>query len=234
MKILAVDSASKCASACVMDDGNIVSEFFLNNKLTHSQTLMPMIKKALDVSETNVNDIDLFAVSTGPGSFTGVRIGVSTIKGLALPENKPCVSVSTLEAMAYNFLHMDCIVCAVMDARCQQVYNATFEVKNRKIFRLTDDRAISINSLLHEFDNYDKKIFLVGDGAHLCYNSLDEKSEKFELAPELLMYQRASSVALVAMSKFENADTTDAVSLSPVYLRPCQAQRELENRSVKK
>lgn len=234
MKILAIDSASKCASVCVMDNGNIISEFFLNNRLTHSQTLMPMIKNVLDVSETNINDIDLFAVSTGPGSFTGVRIGVSTVKGMALPWNKPCVSVSTLEAMAYNFLHIDCIVCATMDARCQQVYNAMFELKNKKIFRITDDRAISVNSLLHEFDNYDKKIFLVGDGAYICYNNLCEKSEKFELASELLMYQRASSIAIAAMNKYESGDTTDAISLNPAYLRPSQAQRELENRSVKK
>lgn len=230
MKILAIDSSSQTASVCLMDEDKIVSEFFLNNNLTHSQTIMPMTKALLSACNVKVQDIDLFAVSTGPGSFTGVRIGVSMVKGMAMPQNKPCVSVSTLEAMAYNFLHLDCIVCSTLDARCQQVYNAMFRVKNKNVIRLTDDRAISVRDLTNELINIKQNIFLVGNGSNICYNELENSLSNIKLAPELLVHQRASGIAFVGKVKFENGDFLDSHSLVPIYLRPCQAQRQLESR----
>lgn len=233
MKILAIDSASESVSVCLMDDHKIISEFFLNNKLTHSQTLLPMTKALMNACDLKIKDVDLFAVSTGPGSFTGVRIGVSMIKGLAFAENIPCVSVSTLEAMAYNFLHVDCIVCAALDARCKQVYNGMFEVKGGKVKRLSEDRAISVESLVSELKSYDEKIFLVGNGANLCYNELTPEFENVSLAPELLLHQRASCIAMIGKIKFAQGKFLSSHSLSPIYLRPSQAERQLESRGKK-
>ena len=127
MKILAVDSSAIPASAAVWEDGRLLGEFYSNTRQTHSQTLLPMVENLLKCTQTALNEIDLFAVSAGPGSFTGVRIGVACVKGLAMPEDKPCAGVSTLEAIAWNLAHLRGTICAVMDARCQQVYNAVFE-----------------------------------------------------------------------------------------------------------
>ena len=184
MKVLALDSSAKACSVAITDDNRILGSFFINTALTHSQTLVPMIDSVLKSTNTALEDIDRIAVSAGPGSFTGVRIGVSAVKGIAMPLNKPCVSISTLESMPYNVIDCDCIVCAVMDARCNQVYNALFDVTNREVTRLCDDRALSIPDLAEELKSYKSKIVLVGDGAELCYDSFKELSIDISLAAE--------------------------------------------------
>ena len=136
MKILSVECSASPASCAIIDDGKIRASSFINAKLTHSQTLMQMIINTLDNSATKLCDIDQIAVAVGPGSFTGLRIGISAVKGLAAPNNMPCVPVSTLEGMAENFADRDCVVCAVMDARCNQFYNALFKIKNGQITRI--------------------------------------------------------------------------------------------------
>ena len=228
MKILSLDASATSASVCVYDsaDDKIIGEFFINTKLTHSQTLVPMIDALLNNTKLELSDIDYFAVNTGPGSFTGIRIGVSVIKGMAMALNKPCVSVSTLESMAYNFVdNNEIVVCACMDARRNQVYNALFNVKDGHIVRLCDDRAISVEDLFIKLSALDKPVVLVGDGAQLCYSQKGENSN-VEIATVSKRYQTASSVALCAKYCIQNNDVLNAASLMPTYLRPSQAERE--------
>ena len=228
MKILAVDSSAKSASVAVCENGRLISECFVNASLTHSRTLMPMVDNALSQADLNISDIDAFSVNVGPGSFTGIRIGVAAVKGLALPGNKPCAGVSTLESMAYNFADDDCLVCAAMDARCNQVYTAIFRCKNNSVERLCDDKAISIDELCSELSGYAEKIYLAGDGAEICMKAFGDKLENVFLSGENRRYQRAFGTALAAENNKEAF--TDSALLAPVYLRLPQAERELKIR----
>lgn len=230
MTILAIDSSAKAASVCVANEEKIIGEFFINTSLTHSQTLMPMTEQLLKNTEMTIDEVDAIAVNAGPGSFTGVRIGVAAAKGLAFPKNLPCVSVSTLESMAYNLLGTDCVVCAVMDARCSQVYNAMFRIKGETVERLTDDRALSLSDLLLEFKQTDERILIVGDGAEITYDFLKNEASNAVLAPKNRRTQTASSVALAAFQKLFEGKTQTAAELMPIYLRLPQAQRELNAR----
>lgn len=230
MKILAVDTSATAASVAVAEENKLIGEFSINTALTHSQTLMPMVDELLKNTGLSVNDIDAAAVNAGPGSFTGVRIGVAAVKGIAFPKNLPCVSVSTLESMAYNMLGNDCIVCSVMDARCSQVYNALFRVKGCTVTRMTDDRALSLTDLKNELQNINEKVVLVGDGAVLCSKFLGEELENIMLAPFNNRIQTASSVAYAAFEKINNGETVKTDELMPVYLRLPQAQRELNKK----
>lgn len=230
MTILAIDSSAKAASVCIANEEKIIGEFFINTSLTHSQTLMPMTEQLLKNTELTIDDVDAIAVNAGPGSFTGVRIGVAAAKGLAFPKNLPCVSVSTLESMAYNLLGTDCVVCAVMDARCSQVYNAMFRIKGETVERLTDDRALSLSDLLLEFKQTDERILIVGDGAEITYDFLKNEASNAVLAPKNRRTQTASSVALAAFQKLFKGKTQTAAELMPIYLRLPQAQRELNAR----
>ena len=230
MKILAVDTSATAASVAVAEENKLIGEFSINTALTHSQTLMPMVDELLKNTGLSVNDIEAVAVNAGPGSFTGVRIGVAAIKGIAFPKNLSCVSVSTLESMAYNMLGNDCIVCSVMDARCSQVYNALFRVKGCTVTRMTDDRALSLTDLKNELQNINEKVVLVGDGAVLCSKFLGEELENIMLAPFNNRIQTASSVAYAAFEKINNGETVKADELMPVYLRLPQAQRELNKK----
>lgn len=230
MKILAVDTSATAASVAVAEENKLIGEFSINTALTHSQTLMPMVDELLKNTGLSVNYIDAVAVNAGPGSFTGVRIGVAAVKGIAFAKNLPCVSVSTLESMAYNLLGYDCVVCSVMDARCSQVYNALFKVNGYTVTRMTDDRALSLTDLKLELQNIREKIVLVGDGAVLCSKFLDSELENVMLAPFNNRIQTASSVAYAAFEKINNGETLTADELMPVYLRLPQAQRELNKK----
>ena len=220
MITLAVDSTAAPASCCVVRDGKIVSEFYSNNGLTHSQTLMPMVEAVLKSAGITAREVDVFAVSAGPGSFTGVRIGVSLVKGLAFGKAGNTVPVSTLEAMARLHIGQKSTVCAVMDARCDQVYNAIFETTGTDVKRLCEDRAIFIENLREEIKNK-KNVIFVGDGAEMCYNRL-KGAPNIALAPEHIRYQRAYGVYLASLDK----QPVDASALQPVYLRLPQAERE--------
>ena len=229
--ILAVDSTAGPASVCLYD-GRVIADYYINTSLTHSSTLTAMIESALKVTGVHTEDIDCFAVNHGPGSFTGVRIGVSAVKGMAYAMDKPCAAVSTLESMAYNFLSDDAVICACMDARRQQVYNALFEVSGGKVSRIRDDRAISVSELIEELKGYESRVILAGDGAELVYSSATGL-ENIILAPGNQRFQRASSVALIAAEKYAAGDTVSAASLMPTYLRLSQAEREmLEKKGV--
>ena len=233
MRILGIECTASPVSCAVFEDGRIKAEYFLNLKTTHSQTLLPMVESVLKLSGIGIGDIDVIAATAGPGSFTGVRIGISAVKGLAFAQNTPCVPVSTLEAMAYGLTGCDGIVCACMDARCNQVYNAIFEVKDGVVSRFCFDRALMIEELYAELEkiyekNREKTIFIVGDGADLFYNSIKDRDVPVCLAPEHLKWQRASGVCMAALSKAQNGETVCPEELLPVYLRLPQAERELK------
>ncbi|WP_405340995.1 tRNA (adenosine(37)-N6)-threonylcarbamoyltransferase complex dimerization subunit type 1 TsaB [Ruminococcus sp.] len=223
MLICSVDSSATPASVCLLEDDKIIAEYYLNTGFTHSQTLMAMLESVLKISGKSADDIDLYAVNSGPGSFTGVRIGVSAVKGMAYAQNKLCVEVSTLASMAYNFLGNHAIICACMDARRRQVYHGLFRVDGDKIERLCEDKAIAVDELLGSLPK-DEEIILVGDGAELVYQSAEDPAIK--LAPPNLRYQRASSVALAAVETYNRGKVVSPAALMPRYLRLSQAERE--------
>ncbi len=232
MKILALETSATAASVAVCDDEALIAQSFQRTGLTHSATLMPMVESMLNNTNITMQDIDLIAVAAGPGSFTGLRIGVSAAKGLAWAEDKPCASVSTLEAMAWQLSGMDAIVCATMDARRQQVYNALFEIRDNVPVRITQDRAISLEDLMDELKNIKKAKILVGDGAQLCYNTCQKYGIAAQTAPPHLLYQSAWGVARCALEQARNGDLTNAAGLIPNYHRLSQAERErLEKQS---
>ena len=235
MLILALDSTAVAASVAVTEDARLLALYHLNNGNTHSETLLPMVESIMTRLGRDMEEIDLFAVSAGPGSFTGVRIGAATIKGLAFGRNKPCVGVSTLEALAENLAdtaRIGEIVCPVMNARRGQVYNALFRVTHDGLVRLTEDRAIAIADLEAELRAMDAAatfpVHLVGDGVTVTLANTSDPSDPalFRLAPALLREQNAYSVAKCALRAARAGHTVTDGELAPVYLRPCQAERE--------
>lgn len=232
MLILAIESSASPASAAVWEDDKLLGEFFVNTKQTHSQTLLPMVQELMNSLGKTCADFDVMAVTTGPGSFTGVRIGVSCVKGLAMPNDTPCCGVSTLEAIAMPGRYFEgCVICAVMDARCGQVYNALFQVTAGELCRLTPDRALPIAELSQECESYQDRLVLFGDGAGLCYEAFQAWGAR--IAPPELRFQRASSVALLALESVKAEQTMSAQALMPSYLRLPQAERELRKRQKK-
>lgn len=226
MKILALETSAVAASVAVCENEALIAQSFQRTGLTHSATLMPMLEAMLKNTGMTLNEIDLIAVAAGPGSFTGLRIGVSAAKGLAWPLGKPCASVSTLEAMAWQMTGMSGIVCASMDARRQQVYNALFELQDGKPVRLTPDRAISLDDLSLELEKNEKKKIFVGDGAQLCYNAFQSKGYPVEMPPAHLQFQSAWGVARCALEQARMGQLTNAAELIPNYHRLSQAERE--------
>ncbi len=229
MKILALDSSAVSASAALACEDKIIGEFFCNTGLTHSQTLVPMIDALLKNTKTDIEDIDAFAVCSGPGSFTGVRIGVSVVKGMASVLEKPCIGISTLYAMAVGMTGSKSIVCAVMDAKCSQFYNALFKVNGENIERLCEDRAISIEKLKDELSKFDGPVLLVGDGAQFCFNLLGGSLPNIALAAAHMRFQRASGAAMAAL-RIPRDKYLTAEQLMPGYLRLPQAERELRKK----
>lgn len=230
MLILALESSAKAASVALMEDENLIAQYSQCSGLTHSRTLLPMLEDMLKNTEKKIADVDLIAVAHGPGSFTGIRIGVSTVKGLAWAAQKSCVGVSTLEAMAWHGASSGGLICPVMDARRSQVYNALFEIDDARPKRLTEDRAISLSELAQELRADGREPLLVGDGAKLTYDYLTQAGLACRMAPANLVYQSAWGVGMAALDKKPgNAD-----DLLPVYLRLSQAERERQERLSRK
>ena len=217
--ILSLDSSAVTASVALTDGDRVIKSEFVNSGLTHSETLLPMVKRVMGDNE--FSSLDAVAITAGPGSFTGVRIGVATVKGIAFAGNIPCYGVSTLEAIAYNFVDENCVVCAVMDARRMQFYNAIFKVENSIVSRITPDRAISIDDLREELKQYDS-VIIAGDGAALCSQNI--ALDNCKIAADDKIYQNALSVAKCVKNKKAIAPS----ALMPVYLRQSQAERELK------
>lgn len=226
MLTLAFETSAKAASVALVADGKLLGESYQNTGMTHSQTLMVMAEDVLCTAGKTVTDVTTVAVANGPGSFTGVRIGVAAAKGFAWGRELPCYGVSTLEAMALSLGAYQGYVCPVMDARRAQVYNALFYVNRGTLERRTEDRAIALTDLAQEIKNLQEPIFLVGDGSILCYNTLLESVPTLVLPPEHRMHQRAVGVALLAEQMARAGESGDGAALAPNYLRLSQAERE--------
>ncbi len=221
MNILAVDSCSMVATCAVMCDDKLVAEGYVNHSKTHSQKLLPMIDNVIKSAQMTVADIDLFVCTTGPGSFTGQRIGISTVKGLAQGLNKPCIGVSSLESMAYNVPFTDAIICPIMDARRGQVYNGLYKWEGEKLITLQADRALALDELLEDLQG--KKAVFLGDGVPVFKDKLDG----FLIAPPHLSQIRGSAVAMLGKDK----EAVSCDNLLPMYLRKSQAEREYEEKN---
>ena len=226
MLILAFETSAKAGSVALMDEKTLLGESYSNTGLTHSQTLLAMAEELLKNCGKTPADVTAVAVAAGPGSFTGVRIGVAAAKGFAWAKELPCCGESTLESMAQNFGAWEGTVCCVMDARRSQVYNALFACEGGKLQRLCEDRAISLEDLGKEIKNLPKPIFLVGDGSVLCYNTLQAQIDGLVCPPEHRMHQRAAGVALLARERLQRGEAPDGNALEPNYLRLSQAERE--------
>ena len=224
MNILALDTSSQAASCAILRGGALAGEFFSNVGLTHSQTAMPMAQKLLEQTRIALSEIDLFAVSTGPGSFTGLRIGIASIKGMAMATGKTCVGVSTLLTLASGVCLFEGYICPVMDARRDQVYTALFESDGARLHRLREDEALSLEELGAVLDGLSARVLLVGDGAHICLEALG-KTLPLTLPPERFLHQRASAVAFAACEMAARGQLTSAGELAPGYLRLSQAER---------
>lgn len=233
MKILALECSAGPVSAAIIENGSIINSDFSNVKLTHSQTLMPMVENILSGASLTFNDIDGLAISNGPGSFTGIRIGISALKGLGAPKKLPCVAVSTLEAIAHNYINTNAIVCAVMDARCNQVYNAVFRTHNGSVERLCEDRAILCQELAEDLkllsQNKKNCVIIAGDGTEVFWPFVQNMTG-FVKSSEAQRYQNAVSVGLTAEKQFLKGNTLTPNELLPVYLRLPQAERELKKK----
>ena len=233
MLLLAFETSAKAASVALFDGDRLLGEAYQNTGLTHSQTLMVMAQDSIKTCGYTPKDITHVAVAAGPGSFTGVRIGVAAAKGFAWGAELPCYGVSTLESMALGLGAFEGIVCCVMDARRSQVYNALFAAEDGQLSRLTEDRAISLEELSEELKKFNKPIFLVGDGSILTYKTLKNTVSTLVLPPENRMHQRAVGVGIAALARINAGDSGDAEALRPNYLRLSQAERERLERAEK-
>lgn len=233
MRILAIESSAVTASVAVMTDDVVTAEYTINHKKTHSQTLLPMIDEICKMTEIDVESIDLYAVSAGPGSFTGLRIGAATGKGMALAKDKPMVSVPTLEAMAYNIYGTDKYICPIMDAKRSHVYsNIYYFDKDNNLCKLRDIKLVSFEELAAELNELDKSVILLGDGVLVAQNVLEDKLTcVHEYAPAHITTQRAASVAMAAKVMAEKGMLINSDELHPDYLRPSQAERELSEKN---
>lgn len=233
MLTLAFETSAKAASVALMEGTHLLGESYQNTGLTHSQTLMVMAEDLLKACGYTPQQVEAVAVAAGPGSFTGIRIGVAAAKGFAWGGELPCYGVSTLEAMAQNLEIYEGFVVPVMDARRQQVYNALFEAKEGALTRLCEDRAISLADLAQELAALSKPVFLVGDGSILCYHTLKDTVPGLVLPPEHRMHQRAAGVGLVAAAQIQAGLPGSGAELNPNYLRLSQAERERMERENK-
>ncbi|MGM9636564.1 MAG: tRNA (adenosine(37)-N6)-threonylcarbamoyltransferase complex dimerization subunit type 1 TsaB [Eubacteriales bacterium] len=229
MKILALDSSASVASVALCENDSLVSEFSLCDQNKHSETLLPMLESMLKLAGIDLSEVDLFAVSNGPGSFTGIRIGISLIKGLAFGSGKPCIGVPTLEALAYNLTGSDGLICPVMDARREQVYHALFSMRSGIPTRLCEDRLIPVKELCAELKHQSEPIYLVGDGYDMTANLLglpENLPGNFRVTPPTARLSHAVSVARAAKVRYDNGQSGTDSELLPVYLRASQAERE--------
>lgn len=235
MKILAVDTSCAVATVAVMENEKLLGEYILNHKKTHSQKIVPMIKEMMDSLELTSADIDIFAASSGPGSFTGLRIGITTVKAMAYAVNKPLISVPTLDALAYNIPISESLICPIMDARNDQVYTAVYKSENGVQIKTTEYMGIPVKELIQLVRGKNQKVIFVGDAVKM-YRALltEELGDKVEFAPGNLLLQRASSVAQIALIKAALGEMENCFDMVPFYLRKSQAEREFDKKSMEK
>lgn len=229
MIVLAVDSSSKVATAALIKDGNLLSEITLNDKREHSVILMSLIEDLLKDNDLTINDIDGFVVSKGPGSFTGLRIGMATIKGLSFGSKKPYVSVSSLDALALSVSNFDGIICPVMDALRNSVYTALYKSSNNKLEKLIDYSALDLDELIELIKSKNEKVIFIGDGLDKYKNYLSENCPNCYFPPSHLNIVRASALGEIGYEMLSN-NVCDDPNSAPFYLKKPQAEREYEQR----
>ncbi|MGF7059820.1 tRNA (adenosine(37)-N6)-threonylcarbamoyltransferase complex dimerization subunit type 1 TsaB [Brassicibacter mesophilus] len=232
MKVLAIDTSSIVATCAILDDDKLLAEYILNQKMTHSQTIMPMIKEMLDSCNLKPEDIDVYAAAQGPGSFTGLRIGIATIKGLAHATNKSVIGVPTLDALAFNLPFSEGIVVPIMDARRDRVFTGIYKWSSGGLCMLMEQSVLEVDELIQILKERSENIVFNGDGT-LVYKDrlIKELGDRAIFAPKSTNMARAASVAELAMAKATEGNTDDLFDLAPNYLRESQAQREYNNRN---
>ncbi|MFA9377700.1 MAG: tRNA (adenosine(37)-N6)-threonylcarbamoyltransferase complex dimerization subunit type 1 TsaB [Lachnotalea sp.] len=227
MKILAIDSSGLVASAAIIEDENMVAEYTINYKKTHSQTLLPMIDEIVKMTDTDLKTIDAIAVAGGPGSFTGLRIGSATAKGLGLALDKPLIHIPTVDGLAFNIYGTDKIICPIMDAKRNQVYTGLYEFKNTQFCIVESQMAISIEEIINKINIIGRTVIFVGDGISVYAEQIKELiTVKYSFAPAHLNKQRAASIGTLAKAYFEEGKIETAQDHKPEYLRLSQAERE--------
>lgn len=231
MKILGIDSSGLVASVAIATEDAVIAEFTVNNQKTHSQTLLPMLEQTMSFVGVELEDIDAVAVAAGPGSFTGLRIGASTAKGLAMVMEKPIVSVPTLEGLAYQLAECDGVICPIMDARRNQVYTGIYRMEQGTLRVLQEQCAVDIRELLVELEKYDAHVHFLGDGVPVYQEVIrKEYTGAHSFAPSHLARQRASAVAVLGVKYFQEGKGESAAEHKPIYLRKSQAEREREEK----
>lgn len=233
MKILAIDSSSLVATVAILDEEKILAEYTINHKKTHSQTLLPMLGEIVKMIELDMKEIDAIAISGGPGSFTGLRIGSATAKGLGLALDKPLIHVPTLDAMAYNFYKTEEVICPIMDARRNQVYTGLYTFTDGKFDVILEQVPMGIDELIQKLNEMNKKVIFLGDGVPVFKNYIEENASfDADFAPAHLSRQRASSVGALGYEYFKTGKIQTAAEHGPEYLRLSQAERELNEKKM--
>ena len=231
MKILAIDSSGTAVSAAIADDDKIIAEYSLNFKMTHSQTLMPSVDEIIKATSFDIKELDYIACTSGPGSFTGLRIGAAAAKGLAHGLGIDIIGVPTLEALAYNVFETDKVICPIMDARRSQVYNAFYEFKDGHLSEIYPQEARSIDDVLNKAASFERKVIFLGDGVPV-YKDRILSIDNAVLAPQHCNIQRAATVAALAFVYAKEGKTVKYSEFAPFYLRKSQAERELEEKKA--
>lgn len=231
MKLLALDSSGLVASVAVVTEDVMLAEYTVNYKKTHSQTLLPMLDEIIRMVEMDLAEVDAIAVAAGPGSFTGLRIGSATAKGLGLALKKPILAVPTLEALAYNLYGTDKLICPMMDARRNQVYTGLYEFKGNELHICRQQAALAVEDILEEINRLGREVIFLGDGTDVYKEVIKERIKtEFTLAPVHLSKQRAGSIGALGMIYYKNNEIQTAAQHEPVYLRLSQAERERAQR----
>lgn len=233
MKILSIDTATAAASCAVIEDDKLLGEITYNYKKQHSIILMTIIDTLLKNVNTSIGDIDGFVVSKGPGSFTGLRIGISTVKGLSQGTNKPFVGISTLDALAYNLAYTDGIICPILNALRGNVYSAIYVFNGTKLEKLTENMLISMDELFILLEKYNKPVTFIGDGIPIFKEKIDNSLLHVKFAPTHLNFARASALGEIGLQKLLEGDFDDLFTSAPIYMRKSQAEREYEEKTGK-
>ena len=234
MKILGIDSSGIVASVAVVEDDILVAEYTVNYKKTHSQTLLPMLDEIAKMTELDLNTIDAIAVAAGPGSFTGLRIGSATAKGLGLALKKPLIAVPTVEGLAYNLYDTDGLICPIMDARRRQVYTGIYRFEEHRLVTVEDQMAVPMEEMIRKLNEYQQPVTFLGDGVSVFADMIAEKLKvPYSFAPAHVNKQRAAAVAALGLIYYKEGRTQTAMEHIPDYLRVSQAEREREERQKK-
>ena len=235
MKILALDSSGLVASVAVAEDDMLLAEYTVNYKKTHSQTLLPMLDTIARMIELDLNSVDAIAVAAGPGSFTGLRIGSATAKGLGLALDKPLVAVPTVEGLAYNLYDVSQLICPVMDARRNQVYTGIYRFEAHEMITVMEQAALSVEELCGKLNEMNREVIFLGDGVAVYRELLSEKMQvPYSFAPAHVNKQRAGAIAALGMRYIKRGKTQSAAEHQPDYLRLSQAERERAERNAAK